>query len=146
MKAVKNASDQLTRPLRRSPPLAPPFPPLLQSLQKKTDVSSPGILPRPWPILFFLSGPFFTLIWGWDNAPVLYAVAAKNWFAVQSHPADRRPALFAEFRPRGLLPLPKGERTAGWPLICPGEPQEDLGWGQQRYHCQNICRRVLPLV
>ena len=44
-----------------------------------------------------------------------------------------------------LLPLPKGEGTAGWPLICPGEPQEDLGRGQQKCLRRDIRRRVPPL-
>ena len=63
----------------------------------------------------------------------------------QRHPADPRPALFAKFCPRGLLPLPKGEGTAGWPLICPGEPQEDLWRGQQKCLRRDVRRRVPPL-
>ena len=30
------------------------------------------------------SGPFLTLIWGWDNAPVLTAAVAKNWFTART--------------------------------------------------------------
>ena len=44
----------------------------------------------------------------------------------QCHPADRRPTLFAGSRHGVLLLVHKGG-AAGWPLICPGEPQEDLG-------------------
>ena len=53
VKSVKNASDQQTRPFFRLPPLTPPFPPMLPPQYKKLDVSPPGILPHPCPILFY---------------------------------------------------------------------------------------------
>ena len=91
--------------------------------------------------LILLLGSFFTLIWGWNNSPVINAAAAKHWFTARAIPliADRRPALIAELWPRGLLPLPKAEGTAGWPLICPGEPREDLGRGLQSCHRRDVC-------
>ena len=64
----------------------------------------------------------------------------------QSHPADHPPTLFAGSRPRVLLLVPKGEGAAGWPLIDPGEPQEDLGRGQQNCPRRDIQRCVPPMV
>ena len=51
----------------------------------------------------------------------------------QSHLGYHRPALFVGICLRGLLLVSKVEGTAGWPLTDPGEPQEDLGRGQQNY-------------
>ena len=64
----------------------------------------------------------------------------------QRHPTDRWPSLFAEFHFWGLLIVLKGKVTAGWPLICPGEPQEDLVRGQLNYYRRDVCRRVPFLV
>ena len=130
--AVKNASDQQMSPLRTSSPL-PPLQLLPLPLRQKKGRFTTRDLASALAYLFLPSGPFFTLIWGWDNAQGLFAAAANNWFAASAIP------LIANFHQRRLLPLPKGKGTAGWPLICPGEPREDLGRGLQSCHRRDVC-------
>ena len=36
--------------------------------------------------LILPSGPFFTLIWGWNNSQVMIAAAVKNWVAASAIP------------------------------------------------------------
>ena len=133
--AVKNASDQQMSPLRTSSPLPPPLP-----LRQKKGRFTTRDLASALAYLFLPSGSFFSLIWGWDNAQGHFAAAANKWFTASAIP------LIANFHQRRLLPLPKGEETAGWPLICPGESQEDLGRDLQNCHRRDVRRHALPLV
>ena len=99
--------------------------------------------------LILPSRPFFTLISGWNNSWVIHSAPVKNWFTAASAVpliGDPLYTVCAGYLPYGLLLVHKGGWAAGWPIICPGEPQEDLGRGQQIYHRRDICRCVPPLV
>ena len=85
------------------------------------------------------TGPFFTLI-----CPKF--CRRQELVRHQRHPAGRQPTLFAGSRPRGLLLVSKGTGAPVLPQIDPGEPQEDLGRGQQKYHRRGLRRRVMMLV
>ena len=144
IKAEKNASHQ-QKGLQTSPLLSPPFPPLLLPPREKIDVSPLWILPQPRLIWFYHydhSSHWFVLK---QFSSHLFR-RRQELVRHQRHPTDRWPSLFAEFHFWGLLIVLKGKVTAGWPLICPGEPQEDLVRGQQKYHRRNIRRCVPQLV
>ena len=85
------------------------------------------------------TGPFFTLI-----CPKF--CRRQELVRHQRHPAGRQPTLFAGSRPRGLLLVSKGEGAPVLPQIDPGEPQEDLGKGQQNCPRRDVRRRVPPMV
>ena len=111
VKAEKNASFQQTGLLKTSPPLPPPFPLPLLPPWKKMDISSPGILPKPWLVWFYHRDHSSH----WFFAGTIFRSSCSRHQELvhrQCHLADCPPALFVEFHPRGLLPLSKGKWTA----------------------------------
>ena len=64
--------------------------------------------------LILLLGSFFTLIWGWNNSPVINATAAKHWFTARAIPLIVDPPLSPNFDPADFFPFPKlKEQLAG---------------------------------
>ena len=49
--------------------------------------------------LILLSGPFFTLIWGWNNSEVIIAAAIENWLAASAIPLIADPLYSPDFTP-----------------------------------------------
>ena len=56
--------------------------------------------------LILLLGSFFTLIWGWNNSPVINA-AAKHWFTARAIPLIADQPLSPNFDPADFFPFPK---------------------------------------
>ena len=141
IKAEKNASHQ-QKGLQTSPLLSPPFPPLLLPPREKIDVSPLWILPQPWLIWFYHQDHSSH----WFCAETIFQSFILLAPRTGSPPVPSRwSPFFAEFHFWVLLIVSKGKGTAGWPLICPGEPQEDLGRGQQKCLRRDVRRRVPPL-
>ena len=49
--------------------------------------------------LILLSGPFFTLIRGWNNSEVIIAAAVENWLAASAIPLIADPLNLPDFSP-----------------------------------------------
>ena len=57
--------------------------------------------------LILPSGPFFTLIWGWNNFPIITAAAAKNWLAASVILLIANPLFTPDLTPADLFLFPK---------------------------------------
>ena len=66
---------------------------------------TPWDLVLPWAYLS--TGPFFTLLWGWENAQVHTAAAAKNWFATRTIPLVADPPYSPDHVPMDFFLFPK---------------------------------------
>ena len=79
-KPLISENDHFEHPHLCHHPYPLPFPPPWKTL----DISPPEILPQPLANLILPSGPFFTLIWGWNNSQVIIAAAFKNYLAASA--------------------------------------------------------------
>ena len=57
--------------------------------------------------LILSSGPFFTLIWGWNNAPLQTAAVVKNRFSAGANLLIADPPYLLDFAPGDFLLFPK---------------------------------------
>ncbi len=84
-------------------------------------------------LIFKLKSPR-SLSQGWflhkDNNVIVHTAASihdfKWWQRCEDDPS---PALFGRFHPSRLGSQSESEDAAGWPLLVPGEHQDELGWG-----------------
>ena len=145
IKAEKNATNQRKGPASNIATVIAAISAAVAAALWKIDISPPGILPQPWLIGFYHHDHYSH----WFGAKTILQSFIPPAPRTGSPPAPSHssPTLpFAEFHFWGLFIDSKGKGTAGWPLTCPGEPQEDLWRGQQKYHRRNIRRRVPQLV
>ena len=145
VKAEKNASFHQTGLLKTSPPLPPPFPlPLLPPWEKRIfhhqgSCLSPGLYG-------FTIGTILHTDFLLEQFSGHHAAATKNWFTASAIWLIAHPPFLSNFIPVDFFLFPKANGQLHWPLICPGEPQDDLGRGQQKSHHRDVHRHVPPLV
>ena len=112
-KPLISENDHFEHPHLCHHPYPLPFPPPWKTL----DISPPEILPQPLANLILPSGPFFTLIWGWNNSQVIIAAAFKNYLAASAILLITDPPFLPNFTPvYFLLFLKAKELLAGLSL------------------------------